>query len=141
MVNLYNRIQGRSLERLAALSDGIFAVAMTLLVQLNYALAAPDSAPGMRVAAEAMTTGAFARRATHAATPRFYRCSGLELGPGIRSGKMGTAMSDALALVRWHGFREFRHASDHQIILWVVAGMAVLALVVWTVQRRKRRWF
>jgi uncharacterized membrane protein len=32
MLNLYNRIQGRSLERLAALSDGIFAVAMTLLV-------------------------------------------------------------------------------------------------------------
>jgi len=31
-VRLYNRIQGRSLERLAALSDGIFAVAMTLLV-------------------------------------------------------------------------------------------------------------
>jgi uncharacterized membrane protein len=31
-VNLYNRIQGRSLERLAALSDGIFAFAMTLLV-------------------------------------------------------------------------------------------------------------
>jgi hypothetical protein len=26
MVNLYNRIQGRSLERLAAQSDGIFAV-------------------------------------------------------------------------------------------------------------------
>lgn len=32
MATLYNRIQGRSLERLAALSDGIFAVAMTLLV-------------------------------------------------------------------------------------------------------------
>ena len=32
MLNLYNRIQGRNLERLAALSDGIFAVAMTLLV-------------------------------------------------------------------------------------------------------------
>jgi len=31
-VNLYNRVQGRSVERLAALSDGIFAVAMTLLV-------------------------------------------------------------------------------------------------------------
>jgi uncharacterized membrane protein len=29
---LYNRIQGRNVERLAALSDGIFAVAMTLLV-------------------------------------------------------------------------------------------------------------
>jgi len=32
MPTLYNAIQGRSLERLAALSDGIFAVAMTLLV-------------------------------------------------------------------------------------------------------------
>lgn len=32
MSTLYNRIQGRSLERLAALSDGIFAIAMTLLV-------------------------------------------------------------------------------------------------------------
>ncbi|MGA8730597.1 MAG: TMEM175 family protein [Terracidiphilus sp.] len=32
MPSLYNRIQGRNLERLAALSDGIFAVAMTLLV-------------------------------------------------------------------------------------------------------------
>lgn len=32
MRTLYNAIQGRSVERLAALSDGIFAVAMTLLV-------------------------------------------------------------------------------------------------------------
>jgi uncharacterized membrane protein len=32
MATLYNLIQGRNLERLAALSDGIFAVAMTLLV-------------------------------------------------------------------------------------------------------------
>jgi uncharacterized membrane protein len=32
MATLYNRIQGQNLERLAALSDGIFAVAMTLLV-------------------------------------------------------------------------------------------------------------
>ena len=29
---LYNKIQGRNVQRLAALSDGIFAVAMTLLV-------------------------------------------------------------------------------------------------------------
>ncbi len=28
----YNRIAGQSMERLAALSDGVFAVAMTLLV-------------------------------------------------------------------------------------------------------------
>jgi uncharacterized membrane protein len=32
VATLYNRIQGRNLDRLAALSDGIFAVAMTLLV-------------------------------------------------------------------------------------------------------------
>jgi TMEM175 potassium channel family protein len=32
MPTLYNRIQGQNVERLAALSDGIFAVAMTLLV-------------------------------------------------------------------------------------------------------------
>ncbi len=32
MPSLYNRVAGRSVERLAALSDGIFAVAMTLLV-------------------------------------------------------------------------------------------------------------
>src|SRR6266700_1304871 len=32
MKTYYNRIAGQSLERLAALSDGIFAVAMTLLV-------------------------------------------------------------------------------------------------------------
>jgi uncharacterized membrane protein len=32
MPTWYNRIAGQSLERLAALSDGIFAVAMTLLV-------------------------------------------------------------------------------------------------------------
>jgi uncharacterized membrane protein len=32
MHSLYNRVAGQSIERLAALSDGIFAVAMTLLV-------------------------------------------------------------------------------------------------------------
>ena len=30
--SIYNRIAGQNLERLAALSDGVFAVAMTLLV-------------------------------------------------------------------------------------------------------------
>jgi hypothetical protein len=31
-MNSYNRIAGGSVERLAALSDGVFAVAMTLLL-------------------------------------------------------------------------------------------------------------
>jgi hypothetical protein len=54
---------------------------------------------------------------------------------------MNVEMSNALALVRWHGMREFRHASQNQIIFWVVAGMAVLALLVMVIQRRGRRWF
>lgn len=29
---------------------------------------------------------------------------------------MGTAMSNALVLAGWHGFREFRHAGNHRII-------------------------
>ena len=33
MPTLYNRIQGRNVDRLAALSDGIFAGAMTLLAR------------------------------------------------------------------------------------------------------------
>jgi uncharacterized membrane protein len=37
----YNRIAGQSVERLAALSDGIFAVAMTVLV-LDLRLPAAD---------------------------------------------------------------------------------------------------
>jgi hypothetical protein len=36
MPSLYNRVAGQSVERIAALSDGIFAVAMSLL---NYAIA------------------------------------------------------------------------------------------------------
>src|SRR5438309_10196287 len=47
MSTVYNRIAGQSLERLAALSDGIFAVAMTLLVLnlLDLPLPRSDSVP------------------------------------------------------------------------------------------------
>jgi uncharacterized membrane protein len=52
MQTLYNRIQGRSVERLAALSDGIFAVAMTLLVlDLHIPTAAQVHGDGQLLAA------------------------------------------------------------------------------------------
>jgi len=38
MHSLYNRVAGQSVDRIAALSDGIFAVSMTLLV-LDHAIA------------------------------------------------------------------------------------------------------
>ncbi len=41
MTVTYSQIAARGLERIAALSDGLFAIAMTLivLVQLNFAIA------------------------------------------------------------------------------------------------------
>jgi uncharacterized membrane protein len=51
-MNLYNRIQGRNADRLAALSDGIFAVAMTLLVlDLHLPSAAQVNGEGALLAA------------------------------------------------------------------------------------------
>ena len=54
---------------------------------------------------------------------------------------MNVAIYNALALVRWHGMREFQHPSHNDIILWVVAAVGALGLVVWAMQKRKRRWF
>lgn len=54
---------------------------------------------------------------------------------------MNVAIGNALALARWHGMREFEHPSHNDMILWLVAGVAAIGLVIWAVQRRKRRWF
>jgi uncharacterized membrane protein len=55
MATLYNAIQGRSLERLAALSDGIFAVAMTLLV-LDIHIPSADAVHSEAELCRALTT-------------------------------------------------------------------------------------
>jgi hypothetical protein len=52
-----------------------------------------------------------------------------------------TQTSNALALLRWHGFRVLRDASQNTVILWVLAGIAILCLFIWVAQRRRRRWF
>src|SRR6202167_4104140 len=57
MHSLYNRVAGQSVDRIAALSDGIFAVAMTLLV-LDLRVPAAEaihSEPGLRRALIALS--------------------------------------------------------------------------------------
>jgi hypothetical protein len=54
---------------------------------------------------------------------------------------MGIAIGNALALGRWHGMREFHHLGQNDMILCVMAGIVLIGLVVWAVQKRKRRWF
>jgi uncharacterized protein (TIGR03382 family) len=55
--------------------------------------------------------------------------------------KIEVQMSNALALVRWHGFRFLHGSTQNSVIFWVLAGMAALALFAWAIQRRRRRWF
>jgi hypothetical protein len=57
--------------------------------------------------------------------------------------KAEAPLSLAIGLVREHDLREFRlfrHMSDQTIIVYVLVGMAILALIVYAIQRRRRRW-
>jgi hypothetical protein len=55
-------------------------------------------------------------------------------------GEMHMAMSNALALVRWHGFRSLEEGDTQDKIVWLVIGVAVGVLVMWVIARRRRRW-
>lgn len=50
-------------------------------------------------------------------------------------------MSSALAVLRIRELGFLRHASQNEIMFWVVAGLAVLGLLVWAYTHRRRRWF
>ena len=63
-MTLYNKIQGRSMDRLAALSDGIFGVAMTLLL-LVLCVAAGTASSG----AHSFTSAAVNREGGFTTTP------------------------------------------------------------------------
>jgi hypothetical protein len=52
---------------------------------------------------------------------------------------MNMAMSNAMALVRWHGFRSLEEGDTQEKIVWAAIGMAVGMLVMWAISRRKRR--
>jgi LPXTG-motif cell wall-anchored protein len=54
---------------------------------------------------------------------------------------MGMAMSNALALARWHGFRFLDDGITQEDIAWLLIGVVLAAVVIWIYQRRRRRWF
>jgi len=56
-------------------------------------------------------------------------------------GMMGMAMSNALALVRWHGFRSLTEGDTQDKFIWLIIGAALAVVVMWAVSRRRRRFF
>jgi hypothetical protein len=66
--------------------------------------------------------------------------AGEEMRPVGEVGNMGMAMSNALALLRWHGFRSLEEGDTQDKIVWLVIGVAVGVLVMWMISRQRRRW-
>jgi hypothetical protein len=67
---------------------------------------------------------------------------GCELGneAGVRRNEMLNAMTNALALMRWHdsGFLENFNGHD---FAWMLIGASLALVVFWVVTRQRRRWF
>ena len=53
---------------------------------------------------------------------------------------MGIAMSNALALVRWHDSRFLQDFSSHDFA-WLLIGAMLAIAAMWVITRRRRRWF
>jgi hypothetical protein len=59
---------------------------------------------------------------------------------GARREKMRIAMSNGLALMRWHDFRFLQDFSNRDFA-WLLIGALLAVAAVWVISRRKRRWF
>jgi type IV secretory pathway component VirB8 len=52
---------------------------------------------------------------------------------------MGIAMSNVMALMRWHNFRFLQNFSNRDFA-WLLIGAFLAVAVMWIISRRKRRW-
>jgi hypothetical protein len=53
---------------------------------------------------------------------------------------MSIAMSNALAMMRWHDFRFLQDFSSRDFA-WLLIGVLLAVTIVAVVSRRRRRWF
>jgi LPXTG-motif cell wall-anchored protein len=53
---------------------------------------------------------------------------------------MQIAMSNALALMRWHGVRFLQDFSSRDFV-WMLIGALLAVGAIWVLSRRRRRWF
>jgi len=53
---------------------------------------------------------------------------------------MRIAMSNYLALMRWHDLRFFRDFSSRDFS-WLLIGALLAAGILWVLSRQRRRWF
>jgi len=59
---------------------------------------------------------------------------------GARRKKMRIAMSNALALMRWHDFRFLQDFSNRDLA-WLLIGALLAVIAIWVFSHRRRRWF
>jgi hypothetical protein len=53
---------------------------------------------------------------------------------------MGIAMSNALAMMRWHDSRFLQDFSGRDFT-WLLIGVLLAVVAMWVISRRRRRWF
>jgi len=59
---------------------------------------------------------------------------------GARREEMRVAMSNALALMRWHDSRFLQDFSGRDFG-WLLIGVLLAVIAIWVFSRQRRRWF